>query len=359
MNLFEKTSQKQISIRLESIGGLGANLIGNLLGEMAVSFFHLNASSFASYGSEKRGSLVRSHIRICSKHEEIKENTPILNPDILVLFHPILLRNPQVLQGINEKTVLIVNASDEVVKDISVRSKKILSVDATSIALNTNGKINMVMLAAIFKALEIDKEFGKDLITETLGKKSPALLKGNLETFEAGYDKVKIQDGKLDGKVYSSNPQQLGYLNMPLGGVITEIGNMITHDLSASRNGLVPMLNYDKCIHCGLCDITCPDMVFQFELGEYKGLERMLNKGMDIAHCKGCMRCVQICPTKALIAVKENELDKRTIRKNRDCLIEDPILEYSGSNTWVSGESEFVEKNIYKENENGKTNTHI
>lgn len=347
---------KQISIRLESIGGLGANLVGNLLGEMAVNELHLNASSFASYGSEKRGSLVRSYIRICREDEEIKENTPILYPDILVLFHSVLLKNPQVLQGTNENTIVIVNIPEEEKERIDVQSGKIICIDATEIALKTNGKINMAMLAGIFKVLGIDKETGKKLITNTLGKKAPALLKGNLETFEAGYDSLKEFEGKKDGKRYLMPEQKLGFRNMPIGGVITEIGNMITHDLSASRSGLVPKFLSDKCIHCGLCDITCPDMVFQFELGEYKGLERMLNKGMDIAHCKGCMRCVKICPTQALVAVKENEIDLKWIRGNKDCLISDPILEYSGSNSWVSGESEFVEKNIYKEKDNGKTN---
>lgn len=346
----------QISIRLESIGGLGANLIGNLLGEMAVNELHLNASSFASYGSEKRGSLVRSYIRICKENDEIKENTPILYPDILVLFHSALLNNPQVLQGTNENTILIVNLPKEETEKIDVRTGKILSVDATSIALKTNGKINMVMLAGIFKVLGIDKEMGKELISKTLGKKAPALLKGNLETFELGYDSLSESEGKKEGKIYQQPIQKLGYENMPIGGVITEIGNMITHDLSASRSGLVPKFIAEKCIHCGLCDITCPDLVFQFELGEYKGLERMLNQGMDLAHCKGCMRCVKICPTEALVPVAEKEKDSKWIRHNRDCLVDDPILEYSGSNSWVSSESEFVEKNIYKEKNNGKTN---
>ena len=38
-------------IRLESIGGLGANLTGKLFGELGALYLGLNASSFASYGS--------------------------------------------------------------------------------------------------------------------------------------------------------------------------------------------------------------------------------------------------------------------------------------------------------------------
>lgn len=42
-------------IRLESLGGLGANLCGKMLGELGVKYLGLNGSAFSSYGSEKRG----------------------------------------------------------------------------------------------------------------------------------------------------------------------------------------------------------------------------------------------------------------------------------------------------------------
>ena len=59
-------------IRLESIGGLGANLCGKLLGELGASYLGLNASSFSSYGSEKRGSPVKAFIRWCAPDREIR-----------------------------------------------------------------------------------------------------------------------------------------------------------------------------------------------------------------------------------------------------------------------------------------------
>lgn len=41
-------------IRLESIGGLGANLAGKMLAEAGVLGLGLNGSNFSSYGSEKK-----------------------------------------------------------------------------------------------------------------------------------------------------------------------------------------------------------------------------------------------------------------------------------------------------------------
>ena len=54
-------------MRLESIGGLGANLCGKLLGELGAVQLGLNAASFSSYGSEKRGSPVKAFIRYSAK----------------------------------------------------------------------------------------------------------------------------------------------------------------------------------------------------------------------------------------------------------------------------------------------------
>ena len=63
-------SSECFEIRLESIGGLGANLCGKLLGELGALYLGLNSASFSSYGSEKRGSPVKSYIRWCKADRE-------------------------------------------------------------------------------------------------------------------------------------------------------------------------------------------------------------------------------------------------------------------------------------------------
>ena len=57
-------------IRLESIGGLGANLCGKMLGEMGLKYLGFNSTNFSSYGSEKTGTPVKGHIRYCRKEKE-------------------------------------------------------------------------------------------------------------------------------------------------------------------------------------------------------------------------------------------------------------------------------------------------
>ena len=50
-----EAGKEYYEIRLESIGGLGANLCGKMLGELGVKYLDLNSSNFSSYGSEKTG----------------------------------------------------------------------------------------------------------------------------------------------------------------------------------------------------------------------------------------------------------------------------------------------------------------
>ena len=42
--------EKYYEIRLESIGGLGANLCGKMLGELGIKYLGRNSTSFSSYG---------------------------------------------------------------------------------------------------------------------------------------------------------------------------------------------------------------------------------------------------------------------------------------------------------------------
>ena len=51
-------------VRFESIGGLGAHAAGQVLATASVVRMGLNGAHFSSYGSEKKGSLIRSYVRL-------------------------------------------------------------------------------------------------------------------------------------------------------------------------------------------------------------------------------------------------------------------------------------------------------
>lgn len=342
-------------IRLESIGGLGANLCGKLLGELGATYLGLNAASFSSYGSEKRGSPVKAFIRWCPPEQEIRISSPIERPHILGIFHEALAGKFSITAGAEESTKVVVNSPDspEQVRDrLKLYGGRIYAVDALKIAMESKSRINMVMLGAIAKASGfIPLEQVYRMVKDTVGKKYPALLERNLEGVKRGYETAKEADFQPDGKYekipYQEPQNQWGYENAPLGGVNPRFGSTVSNDLSPSREGYIPLFIQDRCINCGLCDSTCPDMVFQFRKGIYKGKEAMVNTGLDYYHCKGCLRCVDVCPVNALVQGEEREHpEKEWFVRNKDLIVDKMEYEDAGANPWVTGESYLEERRI-------------
>ena len=111
----------------------------------------------------------------------------------------------------------------------------------------------------------------------------------------------------------------------------------------------------EKCIQCAQCYITCPDMVFQFEPGIYKGRKMMVNKGLDYHHCKGCLRCVEICPTQALVSGVEREHSNlKWFIRNKDLIVEHMDYEDVGANSWITSDSFLEVEKITEVKSDGK-----
>ncbi len=342
-------------IRLESIGGLGANLCGKLLGELGAAYLNLNAAAFSSYGSEKRGSPVKSFVRWSDAECDILHNSPIERPHLLVLFHQALSKTLPVTAGVDENCILVVNTNESperIRENLRLYAGHIYCVDALNFALESKSKINMVILGTIAKASGfIPLDAVKELVKDTLGKKYPAMLESNLKGIELGFNNIKSKKFEPDGRYskieYQEFRSKWGYQNATLGGANFHFGSTVSNDLSPSREGYVPLFLPEKCIHCGLCDTTCPDMVFQFIKGEYKGKKTMMNRGLDYHHCKGCLRCVDVCPTGALVMGKENEhKDLKWFVRNKDLITDSLDFEPQGADPWITSESYLVEKRV-------------
>lgn len=62
---------------------------------------------------------------------------------------------------------------------------------------------------------------------------------------------------------------------------------------------LIPRLDEDKCIKCGMCELYCPE----FCISEGKdGFFRP-----NFAYCKGCGICANECPKQAISMVMEEK----------------------------------------------------
>ncbi len=314
-------------IRMESIGGLGANVAGKILTETAILGMGLNGAGFASYGSEKKGTPVKAFVRVCEADQKIRVNSPVEEPHVLAIFHEALAKSVPVTAGVVPgKTTVILNTRKDPAgarEFLKLEGGKVGTVDAMEVAMATGSRVNMVMMGAIAKAAGFfDWKAIEHAIGEAFGKKYPALMKGNLEALKRGYDEVKFEEFPVDGKFpatpFRREVPRLGYENAPIGGTIYAVGNSRFKDLSTSRTGMIPLFIMDKCTRCGECDLTCPDYCFVWERGKdpKTGKDGMVLLGIDYQFCKGCLRCTHICKFGALVPAKEAEqdMDKITVK---------------------------------------------
>ncbi|MBI4284632.1 MAG: 2-oxoacid:acceptor oxidoreductase family protein [Chloroflexi bacterium] len=299
-------------MRLESVGGLGANLTGQILAQATVRGGHFNGAHFSSYGSEKKGSPVKSYVRLCAPDREVRTSSPVEKPHLLAVFHQCLLKVDGTTAGLYPDSIVLVNSTDSA-DEVRYRARLVSGtvgiVDALAIAVRNGTRTNTAMLGAIVRAAGfIDPEAVKKAIVDAFQERYPQLVRANLAAFTQAYEGVKLKEFGPDSRFSFPSPEphpaymhMLGYANAPVGGAILNPGNTAHKDLSASRQGIFPLFHRDRCIDCGLCTMTCPDYVFVWEQGlDRKGQPAQVLKGPNLQYCKGCLKCVDICPVEAL-----------------------------------------------------------
>lgn len=308
-----------LQIRLEAIGGQGANSAGKVLAEAGVLGHGMTGNHFSSFGSEKRGSPVQSFVRLAPDGRAVRSTSPIDHPDLLAVFHAHLGEVHQtVFAGSTPETDLLINSQGDpedlhLPADLAARSLSFL--DASSIARRLGCGLNAPMLGALARltpelSLEQVIEAAARYFGGRVSKKGVGVADANRKGIEEGYQSV-VTIG-FQGVIHplappTSSAPRLGWRNAPQGGVILNGGNTIFKDNSASRTGLAPLFDPELCIHCGNCDMVCPDYCFSWTLSQ--GSARLV--GLDFQYCKGCLKCVEVCPSQALVTEVESELNPR------------------------------------------------
>ena len=293
-------------IRFESIGGLGAHAAGQVLASAAVLKMGLNGAHFSSYGSEKKGSLVRSFVRLGPADRPIRTSAPVETPDAIVVFHAALMRSPATVAGLRREGTFLYNAAPgPIPRELTAlpRTARVIRVDALRIALEERSRPNAVLLGSLCAALAfLDAGLVLEAFSEEFAGRHPEAVAANERAFKRGGAELELLDavGTAEGELPIARSEPAwGYQTQPVGGIIPEAGNTVWNDLSASRTGWLPVLDRAKCIHCGVCDLICPDLCLVWANGTPGGkLQREL-MGTDYRYCKGCLRCVESCPTGA------------------------------------------------------------
>ncbi len=299
-------------IRLESLGGLGAHLAGKMLAEAAVLRMGLNGAHFSSYGSEKKGSPIKSFVRLTAADGEVRTSAPVERPFVVAIFMDTLLKDPAVLSGLRSGGVVIVNTTKsprEVREELGFEYDTLACLDATGIALEAKSRVNTAMQGAIAEMLPfLDAAVVRDVLAATFGRKHPSIIEANLRAFDRGAAEIKVdrRDAAPEGRNVVSVDPKWGYLNAPIGGVVADPANTVAKNLSGSRTGFLPVFHAEKCIHCGLCDIVCPDNCLAWDIihdGDGTWFTQL--RGIDYRYCKGCEACVDTCPSEAMTKERE------------------------------------------------------
>jgi len=179
-----------IGIRWHARGGQGAVTSSKILAEAA----KLEGNYFLSmpdYGAERAGAAMRSFTKVSSK--PLRDLSEIAEPDAVVVLDATLLDEVDVVAGLKEDGVLVVNTTESP-SDIRARlgyKGKILTVDATSISIESLGRNipNIAMLGALAQAVEVvSKESLVKMIRESLGGKfKQAIVEANVKAFKKAY----------------------------------------------------------------------------------------------------------------------------------------------------------------------------
>jgi pyruvate ferredoxin oxidoreductase gamma subunit len=305
-------ADEYFEVRFESIGGLGAHAAGQVLATASVVSMGLNGAHFSSYGSEKKGSLIRSYVRLAAGDRPIRTSAPIDRPDVIVVFHAALLRNAVTFAGLKHDGTLIYNAPAGIVpQELAAlpSTARVIRVDATGIAMQQHSRPNAVFLGALCALCPfLDRASVLDALSEEFAGKHPEAVASNERAFEAGETEFEQLEGvgKAQGDLSPMQAEPLwGYQTQPAGGVLPAPGNTIWNDLTTSRVGWMPVLDAKKCIHCGVCDLVCPDFCLAWDAADDGDKFVRKLKGVDYRYCKGCLRCVESCPTGALAKTAE------------------------------------------------------
>lgn len=294
-------------VRLESIGGLGAHAAGQVLATAAVLKLGMNGAHFSSYGSEKKGSLVRSYVRLGPGEKPIRTSAPVEAPDCVVVFHAVLLGNSATFAGMRKDGVFIYNAPSGTVPETLAAlpaTAHIIRVDALGIANEEKSRPNAVLLGTLCSQFPfLDYDVILAALTAEFAGKHPEAVASNERAFRRGsteFERIKNVGRAVGDLPIARAEPEWGYETQPIGGILPAPGNAAWNDLSASRTGSMPILDKEKCINCGVCDLVCPDMCLAWGDGEIGGKYERELMGVDYRYCKGCLRCVESCPTGAL-----------------------------------------------------------
>jgi len=176
-------------IRLHGRGGQGV-VMG---AEMLAYAFVLEgkyASSFPTFGAERRGAPVAAFLRFDEK--PVRETHQIYEPDCIMILDPFIAKSDTIYNGLKGDGIGILNTPKKTITNWPPNLKKLGMIDATAIALKEIGRgiVNTCMLGVLARVTDWLKI--ESVISALEMNFDGKLLKKNAELVRRGYDNVEI-----------------------------------------------------------------------------------------------------------------------------------------------------------------------
>ncbi len=175
-------------IRIHGRGGQGVVTAAELL---AVAAFcdGKYSQAFPSFGSERMGAPVEAYVKISDS--KVRSKTQVYTPDYLIIQDPTLFQGVDVLKGLKEGGMVIVN-TEKAPQELHIGNGfKVLTIPATTIALEILGRPipNTTLLGAFAGATGVVSLDGiKKGIMERF---PPPLAEKNIKAAEEAYKRMK------------------------------------------------------------------------------------------------------------------------------------------------------------------------
>ena len=296
-------------IRFHGRGGQGIKTAGRILGS---AFFAegFEVQDAPRYGAERRGAPIFAYVR--AGREPIHERGVIRRPDLVVVGDATLVpvAAAGVLDGVAEHTTLVV-VSDEPPAVWRERLRVAGPVHTLPRGAEEQGELPFVgptCAAAVARLVGvIRRESLESAVREELVELGHAVMERNLsrarEVFE-GFAPLagSVREVPEPPIAALPDPQWIDLPHEPARVAAPDVFAGLTS--VEVRTGLWrtlrPVVDRDHCHRCHwVCTTFCPDGAIS------AGPEVFPH--FDLDHCKGCLVCVAVCPSHAILAVPERE----------------------------------------------------
>jgi 2-oxoacid:acceptor oxidoreductase gamma subunit (pyruvate/2-ketoisovalerate family) len=185
----KEDEKKMKEIRFHGRGGQGV-VMG---AEMLAYAFVLEgkyASSFPTFGAERRGAPVAAFLRLDEK--PIRETHQVYDPDCIVVLDPLIAKSPAIFSGLKGDGIAILNTSRKSLENWPDALKIVGLTDATTLALEGIGRaiVNSCMLGVIARVTGWVKL--ESVIAGLAMNFEGNLLRKNEDLARRGYETVDI-----------------------------------------------------------------------------------------------------------------------------------------------------------------------